>query len=77
MQIRRTQLYNTFGNHEAQMYVKGISVFGKAECSLVSTIHKYIRNHHIFRHYVIKISFLLVQNGVEEGCKLHKFFCKR
>jgi len=25
---------------------------------------------------VTKISFLLVQNGVEEGCKLHKFFCK-
>jgi len=22
---------------------------------------------------VIKISFLLVQNGFEEGCKLHKF----
>ena len=25
---------------------------------------------------MIKISFLLVQNGAEETCKLHKFFCQ-
>jgi len=49
MQHRKRQLSNTVGNHEAQIYEKGISVFGKEECSSFSAIHKYIRNLYIFR----------------------------
>jgi len=64
MQLRKRQLSNTAGIHDAQIYANGISAFGKAECSSFSTIHKYVRNHHI-SITVIKISFLLVQNGVD------------
>jgi len=75
MQHRERKLSNPVGNHAAQIYAKGISVLEK---NSVARFPQYTNTFAIstFSVTVNKISFLLVQNGVEEGCKLHKFFCK-
>jgi len=75
MQHRKRQLSNTVENHEAQIYAKEFQYLEKKS---VPRFPQYTNTFAIstFSVSVIKIRFLLVQNGFEEGCKLHKFFCK-
>ena len=57
----RFLLSSTVGRHEAQVYAKAISVFGKAECSSFSTINKYIRNSIHFPSLWSRSEFCLSQ----------------
>jgi len=74
-QLRKRPLSGTVGNHEAQEYAKGNFSIWKSRVQLVSRNKQIHSQFYAFSVTVIKISFLLVENGVEESCKLHKFFC--
>ena len=61
---------------EAQVQAKDNFSIWKSRVQLVFH-RKPIHSHfYTFSATVIKISSLFVQNGVDEGCKLHKLFCK-